>query len=551
MAALSPGTRLGPYEVIEAIGAGGMGEVYRARDTTLGRDVAIKVLPEDFAADAERLARFRREAKVLASLNHPNIAAIYGTEENTLILELVEGPTLAERIAQGPIPLDEAIAIARQIAEALEAAHEAGVIHRDLKPPNVKVQEDGTVKVLDFGLAKAIEGDEEGDSSESPTSLRQGSGLASATGAATRAGVIMGTAAYMSPEQAKGKRVDKRADVWAFGVVLYEMLTGKRPFAGADVSETLALVLMKEPDWDALPADLSPSLRMFLTRCLEKDPRRRVPDIGVVRLAMEGAFDATATGSATAERPAIGMALVAALAWGALVGVAVWSLKPEPPRSLVRSVVNLPSEPPGSLSPAAVDIAVTLDGTRIVYVTSGQPVVRDLDRFETTPLGGLSNLPRGLFVSPDGNWVGYDAAGVLQKVSMLGGPPVTIAKSPRGFYRGASWGDDDTIVFATSAASGLWRVSAEGGESEELTTPDLARGDHQWPEILPGSEAVLFTIIGGTVETPRSRCCPSIPARRRCSCLAGAIPATHPRVTSSMASVERSARWDSISSGSK
>ena len=252
---LSAGARVGHYEIVELIGVGGMGEVYRARDPKLGRDVAIKVLPEEFAADAERLARFRREAQVLASLNHPNIAAIYGTESlqpersaersgvaereavgvgprgidrsaNALILELVEGPTLAERIAEGPIPIDEAIAIARQIAEALEAAHEAGVIHRDLKPPNVKVQEDGTVKVLDFGLAKAIEGDVEGDSSESPTSLRQGSGLASATGAATRAGVILGTAAYMSPEQAKGKRVDKRADVWAFGVVLYEMLTG-------------------------------------------------------------------------------------------------------------------------------------------------------------------------------------------------------------------------------------------------------------------------------------------------------------------------------------
>ena len=460
------------------------------------------MLPEDFAADAERLARFRREAKVLASLNHPNIAAIYGTEQNALILELVEGPTLAERIAQGPIPLEEAIAITRQIAEALEAAHEAGVIHRDLKPPNVKVQEDGTVKVLDFGLAKAIEGEAQGDSSESPTSLRQGSGLASPTGAATRAGVIMGTAAYMSPEQAKGKRVDKR-DVWAFGAVLYEMLTGRRPFTGEDVSETLAHVLTREPDWDAIPADLSPSLRIFLTRCLEKYLKRRVRDIGDVRLAMEGAFDGAGVGAEYPGRmrPSIGIAVVAALAFAALVGgIAVWNWKPEPPRPLIRSVVNLPSDLPSGATSANADLAVAPDGTRVVYFTSGQLVVRDLDRLETTPLDGIGNSPRAPFVSPDGNWVGYVAAGVLQKVSVLGGPPVTITKLPEGGLRGASWGDDDTLVFATSAPSGLWRVAAEGGEPEELTTPD-PQGDHQWPEILPGSEAVLFTIIRGPVET--------------------------------------------------
>ena len=483
------------------------GEVYRARDTKLGRDVAIKVLPEDFSADAERLARFRREAKVLASLNHPNIAAIYGTEENALILELVEGPTLAERIAEGPIPLEEAIAIARQIAEALEAAHEAGVIHRDLKPPNVKVQEDGTVKVLDFGLAKAIEGDKEGDSSESPTSLRQGSGLASATGAATRAGVIMGTAAYMSPEQAKGKRVDKRADVWAFGAVLYEMLTGKRAFVGDDISDTLAAVLRAEPEWDALPADLSTTLRSFLTRCLEKDPKRRVRDIGDVRLAMDEAFETGATSPSEAlsigvERrvawPVTGLALFV----GVLLGIAAWSLRPEAPRPLVRSIVNPPSMPP-NFAPPDVDVAITPDGERIVYaalVDGRQLVVRALDELEATPLGGLGDTPRGVFVSPDGNWVGYFAES-LRKVSILGGPPVTICESPGGAPRGASWGDDDTIVFATNGPSGLWRVPAGGGEPEELTTPDAEQGDHLWPEILPGSTAVLFTIIGGPVES--------------------------------------------------
>ncbi len=495
MAALSPGTRLGTYEVVEPIGKGGMGEVYRARDTKLGRDVAIKVLPEDFSADAERLTRFRREAQVLASLNHPNIAAIYGTEENALILELVEGPTLAERIAQGPIPLEEAIAIARQIAQALEAAHEAGIIHRDLKPPNVKVQEDGTVKVLDFGLAKPIEGEAKGDFSESPT----------LTGAATRAGVIMGTAAYMGPEQAKGKKADRRADVWAFGVVLYEMLTGKRPFLGEDISDTLAAVLRSEPEWDALPADLSPTLRTYLTRCLEKDPKRRVRDIGDVRLALEGAFDAEAPPSSEAPAadaaprgswPALGAVLIL----GVVMGVALLSLlislssTPDAPRPLARFVVD-PSI--GRSGQGDLDIAITPDGARIVYLASAGRrilVVRALDELEASPFGGLSSNLRGPFLSPDGNWVGYFDGEGVRKVSILGGPPVTICELPTGGSRGGSWGDDGTIIFATQSP-GLWRVPADGGEPEELTSPDLEQGDHRWPEILPGSEAVLFTII--------------------------------------------------------
>ena len=281
---LEPGTTLGPYQVIAKIGEGGMGEVYRARDTKLDRDVALKVLPSAFTDDPDRLARFEREAKVLASLNHPNIGHIYGLEEaegqKALVLELVEGPTLADRIAQGPIAIDEALPIAKQIAEALEAAHEQGVIHRDLKPANIKVRSDGTVKVLDFGLAKALEGDGS-NPSESPT----------VTAAATAAGVILGTAAYMSPEQARGKPVDKRADIWAFGAVLYEMLTGKRPFKGRDVSEVLAGVIKSEPTWDALPTGLSSTLGVYLRRCLQKDPQERVHDIADVRLAMEGAFE--------------------------------------------------------------------------------------------------------------------------------------------------------------------------------------------------------------------------------------------------------------------
>ena len=285
---LTPGTTLGPYKVTAKIGQGGMGEVYRARDTKLDRDVALKVLPQAFTDDPDRLARFEREAKVLASLNHPNIGHIYGLEEaegqKALVLELVEGPTLAERIKQGPIPVDEALPIAKQIAEALEAAHEQGIIHRDLKPANIKVRTDGTVKVLDFGLAKAFQPDAaDPNMSQSPT--------ISLTAAATQMGMVIGTAAYMAPEQAKGRPVDKRADVWAFGVVSYEMLTGARPFAGDDVSETLARVIDREPDWDTLPDNVPPGLSNVLRHCLQKNPKKRVRDIGDVSLAMEGAFD--------------------------------------------------------------------------------------------------------------------------------------------------------------------------------------------------------------------------------------------------------------------
>ena len=283
--ALSPGTRLGHYDVTALLGEGGMGQVWQATDTQLNRQVALKILPDAFAADPDRLDRFKREAQILASLNHPNIAAIYGIEEaegtRALVLELVEGPTLADRISKGPIPLDEALPIAKQIAEALEAAHEAGVIHRDLKPANIKVREDGTVKVLDFGLAKALEAIPESGPSQSPT----------LTAAATQMGVIMGTAAYMSPEQAKGKTLDRRADIWGFGAVLYEMFSGRRAFVGDDVSDTMAAVLRAEVDWDALPPEIQPRLSQLIRRCLEKNLRQRIRDVGDVRLAMEGAFE--------------------------------------------------------------------------------------------------------------------------------------------------------------------------------------------------------------------------------------------------------------------
>ena len=479
-----------------------MGEVFRARDRKLGRDVAIKVLPDEFARDTERLARFKREAKVLASLNHPGIAAIYGLEESEdthyLVLEFVPGETLAERIARGPIPVEEALDIAMKIAEALEEAHERGIVHRDLKPANIKLTPDGKVKVLDFGLAKAfVDETPDADDSMSPTLTRD----------ATRVGVILGTAAYMSPEQAKGKKVDKRTDVWAFGAVLYEMLTGKRAFIGEDVSDTLAAVLRAEPELDALPADVSAAMRTALARCLEKDLKRRVRDIGDVKLAMEGAFETRAPPLTEAPtKPRVGWPTVgAALLSAALAGIAVWSVRPEAPRPLARFVVSSPAEAPIN-QPLDVAVAITADGTRIVYPTTAEGqrlVVRTLDELETTRLDGIGRTPREPFFSPDGNWIAYFTGGILKKISVLGGPPVTVCELPAGQGtgpRGASWGLDDSIVFATAGPTGLLRVRATGGEPEELTT--LAPGEnHLWPEILDGREAVLFTIISGSLDS--------------------------------------------------
>ena len=344
---LEPGTTLGPYSVTAKIGEGGMGEVYRARDTTLDRDVAIKVLPDVFASDPERLARFEREAKVLASLNHPNIGAIYGLEKSgdtrALVLELVEGPTLADRIKQGPIPLDEALPIATQIAEALEAAHEKGVIHRDLKPANIKVRDDGTVKVLDFGLAKAFQPDaSDPNLSQSPT--------ISLTAAATQMGMVLGTAAYMSPEQARGKPVDKRADIWAFGCVLYEMLTGQRAFHGEDVSLTLASVMKSDLNVTRLPHDVPATVRTVLRQCLEKDPTQRIRDIGDVRLAMEGMLESGVGISAIPQPARWKQALpwVAGIVFAVITGIAVWSLTRADLAS--RPVTRLSVTPPPSVS---------------------------------------------------------------------------------------------------------------------------------------------------------------------------------------------------------
>ena len=515
--------RIGGYRVTAKIGEGGMGEVYRARDTSLDRDVAIKVLPEAFTSDPDRLARFEREAKVLASLNHPNIGAIYGLEKSgdtrALVLELVEGPTLAERIKQGPIPVDEALPIAKQIAEALEAAHEQGIIHRDLKPANVKIKDDGTVKVLDFGLAKAFQPDaSDVSASMSPT--------ISLTAAATQMGMVIGTAAYMAPEQASGKAVDKRADVWAFGVVLYEMLTGTRPFVGDDVSKTLARVIDREPEWSALPTKMPPVLGNFLRRCLEKDRKQRVHDIADVRLAMGGAFETAVSTSAEPivttqlqvwQRP-ISVALLV-VASTAVVGLGVWALtRPDiMPADLMRFAIVPPDDAPLNYVGGLLDLAISPDGTHVVYkgpaLSSQGPQLhlRPIDQLLGAPLrGGEGGL--GPFVSPSGEWVGFTHFSnqrTLQKVSIFGGPPVTLTESPF-FILGASWGTDDQIIFGTTSsgssepgASGLFRVSGGGGEPVALTTLDTEQGEtsHTWPFIIPGREAVLFVIGAGTPLT--------------------------------------------------
>ena len=498
--ALNVGDRLGHYDVTALIGQGGMGEVYRAKDTKLGRDVALKVLPDLFADDPERLARFQREARVLASLNHPNIASIYGLEESgdtrALVLELVEGPTLAERIARGAISVDEALPIARQIAEALEAVHERGVIHRDLKPANVKVKADGMVKVLDFGLAKALDPSPEGNPSESPT----------LTAAATQMGVIMGTAAYMSPEQARGKTVDKRADIWAFGVVLFEMLTGRRAFEGEDVSLTLSAVLQREPVWNELPSDVPATLRTYLRRCLAKDPRQRVHDIADVRLALEGAFETTvgvsAADSAVSQPAGWRQALpwVAGLVLAVITGFAVWGLMRPAAQPVSRFPVLAPTgvQPTGRLALAPEGRTIAFGGTQGGDQSGGQfqTYVRSLDQLEAVPLSGTEGTVPGDF-SADGQWLLVIDLQVwprmLKRVPTTGGPAVPVGETPG---RGATWGRDDTIIYLGSN-EGLWSIPASGGERTQLTTLTEGEIGHYRPQFLPNGRGVLFYVWAG------------------------------------------------------
>jgi hypothetical protein len=496
--ALQPGTTLGPYSVTAKIGEGGMGEVYRARDTKLDRDVALKVLPQAFTDDPDRLARFEREAKVLASLNHTNIGHLYGLEEaegqKALVLELVEGPTLADRIAQGPIPVDEALPIAKQIAEALEVAHEQGIIHRDLKPANIKVKDDGTVKVLDFGLAKAFQPDTSDASlSMSPT--------ISLTAAATQMGMVIGTAAYMAPEQAKGKPVDRRADVWSFGAVLYEMLTGQKPFVGDDVSDTLALVLKFEPEWDALPADTPARLRQLVQTCLQKNPKQRIHDVADVRLAMEGAFETTLNASSTATEQAgwrQALPWVVGLLLAAITGIAVWTLTQPGQQPLTRFSL-LPPE--GVQLQGSVQLAP--DGQSIAFVGvseegQSQVYVRDFDQLEAVPLRGTEGMGWVLEFSPDTQWllVQDPAGSTLRRARLSGGPPERIAS---GLIRGGAWRPDDVIVHGS--LEGLWLLPAGGGDRTSLTTRRQGELVHGVEEFLPNGRAVLFTISTGQADT--------------------------------------------------
>ncbi len=521
------------YRLRSRLGAGGMGDVYLARDTRLDRDVALKVLPEAFAADVEQLARFRREAQLLASLNHPNIGAIYGFEESgsihALVLELVEGPTLADRIAQGALPLEEALPIARQIAEAVEAAHERGIVHRDLKPANIKLRPDGAVKVLDFGLAKALESRATATtmssqsskpslpSTASPSSnVSQPSrtSLSSAPLAphATGFGMLLGTPTYMSPEQARGKTAGKRADVWAFGCVLYEMLTGRRPFDGDTPAEVLAQILAREPDLGLLPSATPTPVRRLLRRCLEKESTRRLPDIGVARIEIDDALagapgsDADAQSALSSPRTRTWLA-VAALA-GALVGGGfIYSRLASPPEEApVRASIAL-----GQMLDLGVQqpaIAISPDGKRIVYRTSEQgPLLsRMLTDTASTAIPGTEGGLIPVF-SPDGRWLAFFVRHALKKVSLDGGTVVTIATLPKNVgtqeFRGASWGDNGTIAFTSSTRGGLFGVSDQGGEARALTTLDRNAGEaaHRWPHLLPGGNAVLYTVKSTNLQT--------------------------------------------------
>ena len=504
---LASGTRLGPYEIHSALGAGGMGEVYRARDTRLKRDVALKILPESFATDPDRLARFQREAEVLASLNHPNIAAIHGIEDSdgtlALIMELVEGETLADRIARGPLPLDEALPIARQIAEALEAAHEQGIIHRDLKPANIKVRPDGTVKVLDFGLAKALHGPvPDANVSHSPT----------LSIAATGAGIVLGTAAYMSPEQARGKTVDKRTDLWAFGCVLFEMLTGAPAFAGEDVTEIIAAVVMKDPPFETVPSQVPPAIQTLLRRCLRKDRRERLPDAGAARVEIQDALNpqqvaAPATGPVairpTGTRLFVPWSIAAIATIAAIVAGVPYLVRSSSDAAAIRFFV----EPPAGLSidtvgsggaTAQAPVVISPDGRQIAFVTRSkagtrQLWVRPLDGLDARLLNGTDGA-MSPFWSYDSRFIGFFADGKLKKIDITGGAPLTLSDAPDP--RGGAWNADDVIVFSPGAGP-LKKVSAAGGDPSDATT--LAPGEvrHGRPFFLPDGRHLFHNVQGG------------------------------------------------------
>ena len=499
---LVSGSQLGPYEIVEPLGAGGMGEVYRGRDTRLGRDVALKVLPEEFARDKERMARFEREAKVLASFNHPNIASIYGLEESNgtraIVMELVEGPTLAERIKQEGIPLEEALPIAKQICEGLEYAHERGVIHRDLKPANIKIARDGVVKLLDFGLARAMESEAtSGDISSSPTISRL----------ATQAGIILGTAAYMSPEQAKGKPVDRRTDIWAFGCVLYEMLTGKPAFDGETVTDVLAAVMRAEPDWSQLPASTPDRVRELLRRSLKKDAKQRLQAIGDARIAIDETQDAAEPLDRTQVPPAQPWkhalpwvaAMVLALALIALV-IGDIARAPSPSQTIV-SEISAPQNTSFVFTAFGGPPVLSPDGRRLAFVAAGSDKqqrlwVRQLSAATAQPLEGTEGAMFP-FWSPDSRSLGFFANGNLNRIDAAGGPAVAIAEAPAG--RGGAWSSDGTILYTPGTSAPIYRVAASGGTPQPVTNLNSARLEttHRYPQFLPDGKHFLF-LAGST-----------------------------------------------------
>jgi eukaryotic-like serine/threonine-protein kinase len=495
---MQPGTRLGGYEILSPLGAGGMGEVYRARDANLARDVALKILPEAFTRDPERVARFRREAQLLAALNHPNIGAIYGFEQagasQFLVLELVDGETLDVRLRARPggLPFEEAIAIARQIAEALEAAHDKGIVHRDLKPSNIALTAQDQVKVLDFGLAKAF------DSSSSIDGGRDVTHSPTLTFQATQVGVILGTAAYMSPEQAKGRVADKRSDVWAFGCVLYEMLTGTRAYQGEDVSDTLATVLKGQPDWNALRR-APPAIQGLVRRCLEKDRRQRIGDIAVVRYVLGDLHGAAVPETAAASTPAPTgwrtSAVVGALIATAVVASALgWSSRRPPAvnRPLARFSVPLSADQP--LVPAALGrhaLALSPDGARLAFVANNQLFIRAMDQLEAAAVRGAGDSPFEPVFSPDGQWIAYYSTGHLKRIPIAGGAPTTICEAQAPW--GASW-TGDRILFG-EGPGGILEVSANGGVPRVLVAADTKTAEFlHGPQLLPDGEHVLFTV---------------------------------------------------------
>jgi serine/threonine protein kinase len=524
------GKQLGSYKIVSLLGAGGMGEVYQAHDAKLGREVAIKILPAAFVHDPERLSRFRREARMLASLNHPNIAAIHGLEQadavHYLVMELVPGQTLAERVSGGALKIEEALKVAAQITEALEAAHERGVIHRDLKPANVKVTPEGRVKVLDFGLAKAF-------ASEGGLDL---SNAATLTAMGTEDGRIMGTPAYMSPEQARGKPVDKRTDIWAFGCVLYEMLTGKDAFRGETVSDTIVAVLEREPDWEELPAATPAKIRQLLRRCLQKDAQRRLRDIGDARFEIEEASAAPAMlepaaalkGVRALGRRGLILSVGALLSVAIVTGLAIWNLRPSPsspPRSVSRFTITLPPGEQLAGLDSGPAVALSPSGTHLAYVArqrgTQQLHLRAIDSLEAKPIPGTEGGVSPFF-SPDGQWLGFFAGGKLKKVSVNGGAALTLGDP--GGPGGASWGSQGIIAFAATSVSVLQQVPDVGGAAQPLTRVEKADDIQRWPEFLPGGKALLFA--AGTLGSAPSIAVQSVVTGKERNLIQGA---TQPR----------------------